>query len=259
MHLPNVCSSSVRGNAWAPYATAAEMLRTHESWRSPHLGRSMEFLWFGWGGYPVIAFPTSMGRFVQYEDMHTVAHLQEKVDAGQMQLVCVDSVDEESWYNNAAPPSERGHRHAAYDAYLRNELIPYVQRRAQRPDLGTFGCSFGAYHAANLAGRYPGIVTKAVCFSGLYDIHRFLDGYWDDVDYYHCPTAYIANMDADWVQRLRDVDWVIATGEHDSLVQANQDFSELLWRKGIPNHTEIWPGVFGHDWPFWNANISRLL
>jgi esterase/lipase superfamily enzyme len=235
------------------------MQRSHESWVSRHLGRPMDFLWFGWGGYPVIMFPTSMGRYVQYEDMDTVAQLAAKIDAGQMQLVCVDSVDGESWYNEGAPPAQRGRRQQQYDDYLRDELIPYIQRRAQRPDVGTFGCSFGAYHAANMAGRYPGLVTKAVCFSGMYDIHRFLDGYWDETDYYHCPTAYVANMDEQWAARLRQVDWVIATGEYDSLVQPNRDFSQLLWSKGIANHTEIWPGVFGHDWPFWNANIARLL
>jgi esterase/lipase superfamily enzyme len=235
------------------------MRRNYESWLSPALGRRMELLWFGCGGYPVIFFPTSMGSFYQYEDMKTVEHLAEKVDAGYLQLVCVDSVDDESWYNEHAPPAARGARHEQYDAYLRDELVPFIQTRAQREEVGTFGCSFGAYHAANLAGRHPDVVTKAVCFSGLYDIHRFLDGYWDAVDYFNCPTAYIPNMDADWTHRLARIDWVIATGEHDSLANENRNFSNLLWAKGIPNHTEIWPGVFGHDWPFWNANIARLL
>jgi esterase/lipase superfamily enzyme len=235
------------------------MQRSYVTWVSRHLGRPMEFLWFGTGGYPVIMFPTSMGRFYQYEDMRTVAQLGGKIEAGQLQLVCVDSVDAESWYNDAAPPSARGVRQAQYDAYLREELAPYVQARAGRADLGTFGCSFGAYHAANFAARYPGLVTKAVCLSGIYDIHRFLDGYWDETDYYQCPTAYIPNMDAQWTERLRGVDWVIATGEFDSLVQANRDFSALLWAKGVPNHAEIWPGVFGHDWPFWNGCVERLV
>jgi esterase/lipase superfamily enzyme len=219
----------------------------------------MEFLWFGTAGYPVILFPTSMGRFYQYEDQKTVAHLAEKVDAGQLQLVCVDSVDDESWYNERAAPALRGVRHEQYDAYLRDELVPYIASRAQRGDVGTFGCSFGAYHAANFAARHPDVVTKAVCFSGLYDVHRFLDGYWDDVDYFNCPTAYIPNVEGALLARLARIDWVIATGEYDSLVQPNRDFSSLLWSKGIPNHTEIWPGVFGHDWPFWNGNIARLL
>ena len=39
------------------------MRREYHSWVSPHLGRTMEFLWFGDRGYPVLLFPTSMGRF----------------------------------------------------------------------------------------------------------------------------------------------------------------------------------------------------
>ena len=142
---------------------------------------------------------------------------------------------------------------------LRDELVPHIQRRTNRDDLVVFGASFGAYHAANLAGRYPGVVRKAVLFLGLYDIHRFVDGYWDDLCYFHCPAAYIANMDADWVSRLFRVEWVIATGEYDSLVDDNRRFAALLNSKGIPNRTEIWPGVFGHDWPFWKDNLIRFL
>ena len=96
-------------------------------------------------------------------------------------------------------------------------------------------------------------------FSGLYDVHRFLDGHWDETCYFHCPTAYIANMDAGWVERLARVDWIIATGEHDSLVEDNRRFAALLSSKGIPNHTEIWPDVFGHDWPWWRENLRRFL
>ncbi len=66
-------------------------------------------------------------------------------------------------------------------------------------------------------------------------------------------------MDDEWVRRLARIEWVIATGEYDSLVDDNRRFSAVLGSKGIPNHTEIWSGVFGHDWPFWNEAVRRLL
>ena len=234
------------------------MIRQYDSWFSNSLQRQMEYLRFGDRGYPVIMFPTSMGSYHQYEDMNTVGYLADKVEAGYIQLFCVDSVDAESWYNESAHPAYRAARHVQYDAYLRDEMVPLIQRLSQRHDLGVYGCSFGAYHAANFAGRYPGIVTKAVCMSGLYDVHRFLDGYWDDNCYFNCPTAYVANMSGEWVDRLRLVQWIIATGEHDSLVQYNREFSGLLWSRGVPNHCEIWPGVFGHDWPWWNEAVRRF-
>src|SRR5271154_501344 len=94
------------------------MQRSYESWYSNALGRKMEFLWFGWSGYPVLAFPTSMGRFFQYEDTGLVGALASKIEAGYLQLVCVDSVDAESWYDHAIAPELRGIRHEQYDAYL---------------------------------------------------------------------------------------------------------------------------------------------
>ena len=145
-----------------------------------------------------------------------------------------------------------------YDAYLRNELVPYIHNRSQRGDLVVYGASFGAYHAANFAGRYPDIVSRVICFSGVYENHSFLDGYWDENCYFHCPTAYIPSMDAEWVGKLSRVQWVIATGEHDSLVQQNRDFSHMLWSKGIPHHFELWPGQFGHDWPWWREHLRRF-
>jgi len=235
------------------------MQRRYEKWFSPALGRDMELLRFGWSGFPVILFPTSMGRFFQYEDTGLVAGLGDKLERGELQLFCVDSVDAESWYDESVHPALRGRRHEAYDAYVRDEVVPYVRHRAERADLGLFGCSFGAYHAANFAGRHPELVTKAVCFSGVFDVSRFIDGYWDDTDYYNSPVCFIANMEGAVLEAVRRVEWVIATGEFDELAPDNRRFDAVLSNKGVPHHTEIWPGVNGHDWPFWNEAVVRLL
>lgn len=235
------------------------MFRDYVRWWSPSLGRDMELLWFGKFGRPVMLFPTSCARFFEAEDCRLTDSLADKVDGGAIQLVCVDSVDGESWYNRHTHPSVRAARHAQYDAYLRNELVPHIFDRAQRGDLVVYGASFGAYHAANFAARYPDVVSRAICFSGLYDIHQFLDGDWGDTCYFHCPTAYIANMDGEWVGKLSRVGWIIATGEFDTLAQKNRDFANLLSSKGIPNRLEVWPGVFGHDWPWWRENLRRFV
>jgi esterase/lipase superfamily enzyme len=218
----------------------------------------MEFLWFGDRGRPVLMFPTSMGRFYQNEDFGLTGALADKVDAGWLQLICVDSVDAESWYNRKISPADRARRHDDYDRYLRDEMLPFIESRAGG-NVVTLGASFGAFHAANLAGRYPGRVTKAICFSGLYDVGQFLDGYWDTLCYYHTPQAYIANMSDEWLDRLRQVEWIVATGENDSLIAQNRAFADLLARKGQRVQAEFWPGVFGHDWPYWKENVRRFI
>ena len=235
------------------------MYREHVRWYSPSLGRDMEYLWFGKFGRPVILFPTSAGRYYENEDFKLAASLSDKVNAGEIQLILPDTVNDESWYNKSVHPAVRAARHAQYDSYLRNELVHYIHNRAQRGDLVVYGASFGAYHAANFAARYPDVVSRAICFSGVYDIHSFIDGYWDDNCYFHCPVSYIPNMDNELAGKLARVGWVIATGEHDSLAQKNRELSDLLSSKGVPIHFELWPGQFGHDWPWWREHLRRFV
>lgn len=228
-------------------------------WSSAALGRPMEMLWYGHSGRPILAFPTSMGHARQNEDFGLVGGLSDRIDRGEIQICCVDAVDEEALYNRAAPPAGRVRRQDAYDRYLADEVVPFLRRRAGRGDLISYGASFGAYHAANFALRHPEMVSRLVGFSGIYDIHRFLDGYWDDLCYFHCPSAYVANFPPDWAERAARIGIVLATGEQDHLAAETRSFSDLLRSKGVPVHSELWPGVFGHDWSFWIENLRRFV
>jgi esterase/lipase superfamily enzyme len=219
----------------------------------------MELLWFGWSGRPVIAFPTSGARFYELEDFGLLDALAPKVEAGEIQVCCIDSVDTESWYNRRAHPAHKVRRHDQYDRYVRQEVFPFARERARRSDLALYGASFGGYHVVNLACRYPEEVSRAIAFSGIFDTHRFLGGYWDDLCYFHCPTAYVPNMNGDWTRRLSGVEFIVATGEFDHLAPGNREFQAMLASKAIHAVSEIWPGVFGHDWPFWKQHLQRFL
>src|ERR1051325_184227 len=86
------------------------MYRDYVKWWSPSLDREMEFLWFGKFGRPVILFPTSAGRYFENEDFHLADSVADKVDAGEIQLVLVDTVNNESWYNKHVHPADVGNR-----------------------------------------------------------------------------------------------------------------------------------------------------
>lgn len=219
----------------------------------------MELVWYGTWGRPVLAFPTSLGSCFQNEDMGLVGGLAHKIVGGEIQVCCVDPIDGEHWYNDGAHPGWKVHRYGQYFRYLESEVVPFVRSKAERDDLVLFGASFGAYHAMNFAGRSPASASRVICFSGLYDIHRFLHGWWSDDCYFNCPTAYFPNMPRREVERLSHVGFVIATGEHDHLVNENRWFAEMLAGKGLNVHAEFWPGVFGHDWPWWRDNLGRFL
>ncbi len=236
------------------------MERHYDTFKSRNLGgRTIEYLWFGRSGRPLVMFPTSGGRFHENEDRNLVGSLADYVDEGRLQVCCIDAFNDETWNNSRLHPAERVQRHDLFDRYLSEELFPMVAARAGRGDTAVYGASMGGYHAVNFAARHPEQVKRCIALSGLFDNRRMLDGHWDDLCYYHCPTCFIPNMDEGWARRLAQVEWVIATGETDSLVNETRTFTHILRSKGIPVHCEVWPGVFGHDWPFWKEHLRRFL
>jgi len=83
------------------------MHREHRRWFSPSLQRDMQLLVFGHAGARVLVFPTSMGRFYEWEDRGMIGALAHHLDQGWLQLYCVDSVDGESWYARQQHPAAR--------------------------------------------------------------------------------------------------------------------------------------------------------
>jgi esterase/lipase superfamily enzyme len=235
------------------------MQRNHDTFRSRLRERQVDYLWFGDAGRPLVMFPTSGGRYFENEDRGLIDAVSGYVDTGRLQVCCIDAFNDQTWNCPGLHPAERVRRHDVYDRYLCEEMFPMVAARAGRGDTAVYGASLGGFHAANFAARHPEQVARCIALSGLFDSRRLLEGYWDDLCYYHSPVHFVPNMDHDWARRLGRVEWVIATGEQDSLVGETRNFSQILRDKGIPVHSEIWPGVFGHDWPFWKQHLPRFL
>ncbi len=235
------------------------MQRERHHWESPALGRGMECYWYGHAGRSILAFPTSHGSALQNEEFGLIPGLGDKIEAGEIQFCCVETVDDDTWQNDSASPAWKVEQQDHYDRYLADEVVPFIRQRSGREDLVAYGASFGGYHAANFSLRHPELVSRLVVFSGVFDVHKFLNGFWNDTCYFHCPTAYVANYDDEWVGKLADLGIVLATGEHDTIVANTREFAALLESKGIKVHHEIWPGVFGHDWPFWIDHLRRFV
>lgn len=235
------------------------MHRADDSFQSQILDREIRYLWFGHAGRALLMFPTSGGSYVENEDRGMIESLGDYINEGRLQVCCIQAFNEDSWSNNDIHPAERIARHDRFDRYLSEELFPMVAARAGRGDTAVYGASMGGYHAVNFAARHPDQVARCIALSAMIDNRRLLDGHWDEACYYHNPMCFVPNMDNEWVNRLRSVEWVIATGETDSLVEETRNFSRILRNKGIDVHSEIWPGVFGHDWPYWKQHLRRFL
>jgi esterase/lipase superfamily enzyme len=235
------------------------MNREYHEWESQRLGRPMELLIFGHAGLPVLAFPTSAGRFYDFEDRGMVAALAGKIEAGQLQLYCVDSVDRESWYNRMIAPRGRIVRQMQYENYLLHEVLPLIRQKNPDQRLLALGLSFGGYHAVNMALRHPHLFTGFFSVSGAYDLTRFLDGYYDRDCYFNLPTHYLPKLeDPRVLERMRGNRYVLHTGWDDQCLGQNQQLDRILSEKGIAHEIHVWDAENSHDWPTWQRMVQDV-
>jgi esterase/lipase superfamily enzyme len=226
----------------------------------------MELLIFGHAGACVLVFPTRDGRFYDYENWGQVKALEDKLEQGALQLFCVDSIDAESLYCYWCRPADRIQRHLQYENYILNEVLNFVRYKNPHPCLIAHGCSLGAYHAINIAFRYPYMFDKVLALSGRYDLTKTIgsfrdlfDGYYDENIYFNMPCHFVPNLsDNGTLELLRRMDIVLVIGEQDQFYETNRHLSHALWEKGVWNALHVWQGE-AHKPYHWRKMASLYL
>jgi esterase/lipase superfamily enzyme len=235
------------------------MHREYHKWHSPSLGRDMELLIFGHGGARVIVYPTSQGRFYEWQDRGMHHALGEHLERGWIQLYCVDSVDAESWYSRWKHPVQMAERQEQYERYVLDEVLPLSAHKNPTPYVIATGASFGAYHAAALAFRHPHRVNRMLGLSGLYDIREIMGDYYDGRIQAHNPSDFVRHERDPWrLEALRRQDIILVTGRDDRFRGNNEWMSQVLWEKGVGNALRLWDG-WAHDWPWWHEMVVRYI
>ena len=229
------------------------------TWHTKYLSRDFQMLVFGHAGYPVILFPTSRGRYYEYKDFSLIESAAWFLDAGMIRIYCPDGVDHESWYNNQILPADRVKTHMAYENVILHDVIECAIRETGKSKVAVGGCSFGAYHAANVAFRHPDKVGFLISMGGAFDIKQFMYGYYDDNCYFNNPPDYLPELTDPWyLDRMREMGIVLGTGEWDMCLNDNRQLSGILSSKGIAHWLDIRPGT-GHDWPWWKDMFPSYL
>ena len=224
------------------------MNREYLRWYSPRLHREMELLIFGHGGAKVLMFPTRDGRFFEYEQLGIVASLAGKIEAGQLQLYCVEGLAGETFYSGGEPAARIG-RHGDFEEYILNEVLPLMAAKNPHDCTIVQGCSLSAFQAASLAFRHPHLFRKLVAFSGRYDLTMkveifgdLFDSYYDDRVYFHTPSHFLPGL-GDWrLERLRQMDIVLVIGSEDPFLDNNRHLSQVLAAKGVGHQVHVWDG-----------------
>ncbi len=230
----------------------------HETYHRMHsqvMGREIEYLVFGNWGYPIVVFPTSMGRYFENKDFKLVESARWFVESGKIKIFCIDSIDKESWYAKSLHPSHRVYNHTLYDRMLHEEFIPRVKSECNVEKVGVAGCSFGGYQALNFAFRHPEQVAYLFSMGGAFDVKAHLGGYHDENVYFNCPPDFMPDAHNDHFYQMKIV---LGTSEHDFCKGENERMSGILHQKGIQHWLDVRPGAT-HDWPVWREMFPDYL
>ena len=239
------------------------MHREHHRWYTGRLGREMGIQVYGHYGRPLVAFPTSGGDESEYEGQGMIAALAHHIDGGRVKFYCVNSVNNDSWYDKQAHPRHRSYLQAMYDAYMAFEVAPFIQNHCQTPGIAitTTGASFGAYHAANTLLKHPDLFKRCLALSGVYDVRRFMNGDYDDNFYYNNPVDYMSGLSDPWyLEQLQSCDIRLVTGcgpWEDS--GPSYRLAEILRSRGVPVSVDDWGLGGGHDWPYWKRQMDLYI
>lgn len=244
------------------------MRREHREIWAPSIGASASVVAYGHWGRPVLVFPSEAGRAWDFEDRGMVAAVGDLVEAGRVKLYCVDAFDAATWSNRTIPLEERARRHGSYEAWIVDEVVPWIHHDCGGPtDIITTGCSLGAFHALNFACRRADLFPLALCFSGNYDpSHWHAWGERGDAAYFNNPMDYLANLDGDhrdWLRSRLSLLLVVGRGAWEvhptGALPSTEALAAILRAQDLRHELDVWGEDTPHDWSAWQRQLAHHL
>jgi len=195
-----------------------------------------------------------------------VAAIAGLLEAGRVKLYCVDSYDAASWHDRGLPLEERARRHAVYERWLLEQVVPFIADDSRGAgEIVLTGPSFGAYHAANFALKHADVFPLAICQSGVYDVSAVGWGEHGDAVYFNNPMDYVSQLHGehlDWLRGRLSLLLVCGQGQWEDTtgaLESTRRFAALLGEKGIRHELDLWGHDVPHDWPSWRAQLAHHL
>src|SRR5574337_1045558 len=94
---------------------------------SPAMERNVHVWTYGHFGMPVLVFPTAAGFAHEWHAQGMVDVLEPLLAAGAIKLYCPESNVSEAWTRKDADPAWRMTRHAAYERFVLDTLVPFIR------------------------------------------------------------------------------------------------------------------------------------
>lgn len=226
----------------------------------------MELKVYGHYGQPFLVFPSSSGRFYDFEDNGMVQAVERFIESGRIKLFCVDSIDQQSWDNTLKSPEEKARRHNDYDRYITNEVVPFIHNHCNTDErIICSGVSMGASHAVLAFLKHPELFKGTLALSGVYNFRTFLNNYnGNNPDvYFNSPLDFLPGLtNPTYIDAYRNSDIIICVGQgafEEPMIADTLRIKEILESKGIPCWIDLWGHNVNHDWPWWRLQFPYFL
>lgn len=211
------------------------------------LGRNINLEITGHWGHPILMFPSSGGQYTQNTDFGLSASVMKYVEQGRIKLYNVETIDMLSFYDDNMDSATKIHNYELYMQFLKDELIPYIQKECHVHRIGVAGVSFGGFHAANMAFRFPDLVSHLIAMSAAFSIRNMTPLLDDMRIYYNCPDEFMQHEEG-W--KFEHMQIVLSTSDWDICLDKNKHMSATLNEKGIAHWYDEKKWI-SHDWPLW--------
>lgn len=227
----------------------------HIPYYSNTLDRNIMVEVTGHWGHPILMFPSSGGQYTQNTDFGLNASVMHLVEEGRVKLYNVETIDMMSFYNDDLNSETKIHNYELYMQFLQNEFIPYIQRECNTHRIAVSGVSFGGFHAANTAFRFPDVISHLIAMSAAFNIRNMAPLSEDMRIYFNCPDEYMQNEEG-W--KYNHMQIVLGTSDWDICRDKNLHMSGILNEKGIAHwyDEKKWQD---HDWPLWKMMFPEYL
>lgn len=219
---------------------------------------------YGKAGQPVIAFPEGDSTATSWENGGILDGIANLIEDGKLQLFCVDSSDEESWYFRDGDPLYRFDNLSSYYRFVEGDLLDFVAKHAaskQRPIL--VGAGVGAVNAASELFRHPELFGGLLGLSGAYDVRFYLGGEPNDQWKGVSPVDIAAGLDPKG-KAVKELDalpiaFVCGQSGDEYGIETQRALDTYFAQKGISATFEYWGYDVTPDWGWWQEEVRQLL
>jgi len=239
-----------------------DALRVRERWYSPRVQMDITVVRWGVLGVPVLVFPTAAGDAEEIERQGLVNACGPLLAEGRVKLYSVDSVAGRAMVAKDGSPEHRMWLLNQFQECVRWEVVPAIHADlgGRELDIIGTGASIGAFNSVAMLCRYPDVFGAAIGMSGSYRIERFYDEAWSQDLYYSAPLQFLPGLDGAHLDRLRERQVILASGEGDwEDVGSSWQMAGALGDKGIPNRVDNWGPQWPHEWHTWREMLPQYL